>query len=189
MKRPLMIAMIFLATACSTKTLINLSVDADSFIPAATRSGSTTITAGTIDYRFPDDDGDAINGNDVNGALLSIPSVKFISSVALSVKLSINTSATGSLEVYIAPGNAAAIYQAQYRVLQASTSGSSFAGSVNLSATSSDPAQAQAFAAIQNGSFRIGARVQGSAVAGTTVQYNVDDLTVSVAGYPIKALF
>lgn len=182
--------MTLLATACSTKTLINVNLDADSFIPAATKSGSTIVTAGTIDYRFPDDDGDAANGNDVNGAILSVPSVKFISSAGLNVKFSINTTATGSLEVYIAPGNTVNIYQAQYRVLQASTSsGSSFAGNVSLSAASSDPAQAQAFTAIQSGSFRVGARVQGSAVAGTTVQYSVDDLTVSVAGYPIKALF
>ena len=190
MKNMLILAITLLATACSTKTLINLRVDADSFIPAATKSGSTTVTAGTIDYRFPDDNGDAINGNDLDGAVITIPSVKFISSASLTVKLTINTTATGSLEVYIAPGNTANIYQTQYRVLQASTtSGSSFAGSVNLSAASSDPAQAQAFTAIQSGSFRVGARVQGSAVAGTTVQYSVDDLTVSVAGYPIKALF
>ncbi len=177
-------------TACSTKTLVNLNVDADSFIPAATKSGSTVVTAGTIDYRFPDDDGDAINGNDPDGAILSIPSVKFINAAALNVKLTIDTTATGSLEVYIAPGNTINIFQTQYRVLQASTtSGSSFAGNVKLSAASSDPAQAQAFQAIQSGSFRIAARVRGSAVAGTTVKYSVDDLTVSVAGYPINALF
>ncbi len=182
-------ATLLVFTACSTKTLINLNVDADSFIPAATKSGQVSVIAGAIDYRFPDDDGDAINGNDPNGAIITIPSVKFIASAALTVKLTINTTATGSLEVYIAPGSTTALYQAQYRVLQATTSGSSFAGSVNLSAGSSDPAQAQAFAAIQSGSFRIGARVQGSAIAGTSVQYSVDDLTISVAGYPIKALF
>ena len=182
--------MTLLATACSTKTLININLDADSFIPAATRSGSTVVTAGAIDYRFPDDDGDAVNGNDLNGAILSVPSVKFVNSAGLSVKLSLDTTATGSLEVYIAPGSTVDIYQLQYRVLQATTaSGSSFAGNVSLSAASSDTAQAQAFAAIQSGSFRVGARVQGSAVAGATVQYSVDDLTVRVAGYPIKALF
>lgn len=190
MKKMLILAITLLATACSTKTLVNLSVDADSFIPAATKAGSTAVTAGRIDYRFPDDDGDAINGNDLNGAVITIPSVKFISSATLNIKLTINTTATGSLEVYVAPGNTVNLYQVQYRVLQASTTdSSSFAGNVTLSAASSDPAQVQAFTAIQSGSFRIGARVQGSAISGTMVQYSVDDLTVSVAGYPIKALF
>ena len=56
-----------------------------------------------------------------------------------------------------------------------------------LSAASSDPTQA--FEAIVTGSFSIRAREQGSVVAGTTVQYSVDDLTVSVAGHLNKALF
>ena len=87
----------------------------------------------------------------------------------MSLKLTVNTSVTGSLEVYIAPGNVTDLYQAQYRVLQAATTdSSSFAGQLTLTATSSDPAQAQAFGAIQSGSFRVGAQVQGSAVAGTT---------------------
>ena len=191
MKKTLMLlAIVASTTACSTKTLINLNVDADSFIPAATRTGSTPVTAGTVDYRFPDDDGDPLNGNDLNGALLSIPSVNFITAAKLSLKLTLETSATGSLEVYIAPGNTANLYQAQFRVLQAAnTSGPSFAGQVNLAAASSDPAQAQAFSAIQSGSFRVGARLQGSAVTGTTVRYSVEDLTVGVSGYPIKVLF
>lgn len=183
------IAVVLLLASCSTKTLINLNVDADSFIPADTKSGSVIVTAGTFEYRFPDDDGDLINGNDLDGAMVAVPSIKFVAKASLSLKLTINTSATGSLEVYVAPGNVTDLYQAQYRVLQASTTdSSSFAGDVTLSAASSDPGQAQAFTAIQSGGFRVGARVRGSAVAGEKVQYSVDDLTVSVSGYPIKAL-
>ena len=183
-------AIALLLASCSTKTLVNLNVDADSFIPAATKSGSVIVTASAFLYRFPDDDGDAINGNDPDGAIIAVPSIKFITKASLSLKLTLDTSTTGSLEVYIAPGNVSNIYQAQYRVLQTSTTdSSSFTGNIALSAASSDPAQAQAFAAIQSGSFRVGAQVRGSAVAGTTVQYSVDDLTVSVAGYPVKAVF
>ena len=187
------VALLLLASSlasCSTKTLVNFNVDADSFIPATTKSGSLIVTASIFQYRFPDDDGDAVNGNDLDGAIIAVPSVKFITKASLSLKLTINTSATGSLEVYVAPGNVANIYQAQYRVLQAATTdSSSFAGSVTLSAASGDPAQTQAFAAIQSGGFRVGAQVRGSAAIGETVQYSVDDLTVSVAGYPIKAVF
>ena len=57
------IAVGLLLASCSTKTLINLNLDADSFIPAATRSGSLAVAAGAFDYRFPDDDGDLVNGS------------------------------------------------------------------------------------------------------------------------------
>ena len=45
MKKLLVIfAAVVIFTACSTKTLVNLGVDADSFIPAATKSGSVNVT-------------------------------------------------------------------------------------------------------------------------------------------------
>ncbi|NJK46246.1 MAG: hypothetical protein HC933_20080 [Pleurocapsa sp. SU_196_0] len=184
-------AVSLLLGACSTKTLLNVNVDADSFVPAETRSGSFPVTVlGDFEYRFPDDDGDTTNGNDPNGSSLSVPSLKFVTAATLTVKLTVNTSLTANLELYIAPDGTADIYLPQYQVLQGSTAtGATFEASANLSATSSDAAQKQAFEAIQSGKFRIGARARGTGTAGALVGYTIDDLFVSVSGYPIQVFF
>jgi hypothetical protein len=184
-------AMSVLLGACSTKTLLNVNVDADSFVPADTRSGSFPVTAlGNFEYRFPDDDGDTTNGNDPDGSSLSVPSLKFVTAATLKVKLTVNTSLDASLELYVAPDGTADIYLPQYRVRQGSTAtGASFEASANLSATSSDAAQKQAFEAIQSGKFRLGARVQGTGTPGASVGYTIDNLFVSVSGYPIRVFF
>jgi hypothetical protein len=177
--------------ACSTKTLLNINLDADSFLAPATRSNTFDIgVTGNFDRRLPDDDGDADIGNDPDGSSLSVPQLSFITGVKLNLGVTLNTSATATLELFIAPDNTADIYQPQFRVLQGTNStGTTFTANADLSATSSDPAQQQAFTAIKSGKFRLGARVQGSSTPGATVNYTIDNLGVSVAGYPIKLFF
>ena len=176
--------------ACSTKSLLTFNLDGASFVPASSRSGSFPVSGlGTLDCRLPDDDGDATNCNDANGGQLSLPALSFLTAVKFKASLTLSTSATGTLDLYIAPDNATDIYTAQYKVLTSTTSGASFAAEANLSASSSDPAQQQAFKAIESGKFRYGVRIRASATPNSTVQYAIKDLFVSVSGYPIKALF
>ena len=176
-------------SACSTKTLLTVNVDADSFVAVKDRTGSVpTGVGGTLDYRFPDDDGDAVANNDLNGVSLSLTSLKILESAKLSVTISLNTSATGGLELFIAPNSTVNIYQSQYRVLQSTnTTGQDFKADVSLSANASDPAKAQAFNAIQSGAFRIGAHLQGTAAPGSSIVYTLKDISVSASGYLIKA--
>jgi hypothetical protein len=176
-------------SACSTKTLLTINVDADSFVTAKDRTGSLPIgVGGALDYRFPDDDGDTVANNDLNGVSVSLTSLKVLEAAKLSVTISLDTSATGGLELFIAPNDTVNIYQPQYRVLQSTnTTGQDFKADASLSANSSDPAKAQAFTAIQSGTFRIGAHLQGTAAPGSSIAYTLKDISVSASGYPIKA--
>jgi hypothetical protein len=176
-------------SACSTKTLFTINVDADSFVAAKDRAGSlSTGIGGTLDYRFPDDDGDTVTSNDLDGVSVNVAGLKFLEAAKFGVTITLDTSATGSLELFIAPDTVTDIYQPQYRVLQSTTTtGQDFNASVNLGTNSGDPAKAQAFTAIQSGTFRVGAQLQGTAAPGSTIKYSLKDISVSASGYPIKA--
>jgi hypothetical protein len=176
-------------SACSTKTLININLDAESFLPPDTRENAVPVTAGSFRTRLPDDDGDAVNGNDPDGAVINLSALSVLERASLNVRLRLDTSATGALALYIAPGNTTNLYQPQYRVLQGSTASADLSANVVLSATSSDPAQVQAFNAIKSGSFRIGVEASGTAGGTSSVKYRVENLDVSVSGYPIRLLF
>jgi hypothetical protein len=175
--------------ACSTKTLFTINVDADSFVAAKDRAGDLPAgVGGVLDYRFPDDDGDTVTNNDFNGVTVNVAGLKFLEAAKFSVTIGLDTTATGSLELFIAPESVTDIYQAQYRVLQSTTTtGQDFNAGVNLGAKDSDPAKAQAFAAIQSGKFRVGAHLQGAAAPGSSIKYTLKDISVSASGYPIKA--
>jgi hypothetical protein len=187
MRRLLLLPVLVVLGACSTKTLINLNVDADSFLADSAKSGTINVTAGQFQTRVPDDDGDGTTGNDADGVPVSLSALSILERASLRAKVRVDTSATGSLEVYVAPQNVADIYQAQYRVLQGSNAGgNSFEATVELTANAADPARAQAFNAIKSGAFRFGVQLIGSAPSATTIRFELQTLEVSVSGYPVR---
>jgi hypothetical protein len=189
MKKLLLIcALSTLFAACSTATLINLKVDGDSFIPAANRSQTIPIIVGAFATPIPD-----------GGLAVPTPALGFLTKVVLKINIGVVSSAagaiSGSLELYIAPGNTSNLYDPANKVPTSNncTTDITIDGTtpvdLNLELSSTSPATcASAFDRIKAGQFKIGARVSGAATALTNVTFTINNFDVGVSGFPVKIL-
>jgi hypothetical protein len=189
MKKLLLIgALSTLFAACSTATLINLKIDGDSFIPASSRSQTIPIVAGAFTTPIPD-----------GGLAVPTPALGFLTKVVLKINVGVVSSASGaisgSLELYIAPGNTSNLYDPTNKVPTSNncTTDATINGStpvdLSLELSSASPAIcASAFDRIKAGQFKIGARVNAAATANTNVTFTINNFDVGVSGYPVKIL-
>lgn len=176
-------------TACSTATLVNINVDGDSFIPAASRSTTVNFIAGaSVNNPIPD-----------GGLSLPLPNLNFLTRVKLGVNVGVVSSVagavTGNFELFVAPASSANLYDPTNKVPTASncTADTSVDGTnpvvLDLTLSSSSPAAcAAAFNRIQSGQVKIGARVSGAVTANTAITFTIQNLDVGVSGYPIKLI-
>lgn len=184
MRPTLLLPLLLAAAACSGHTVTTVRFDLASLVPAANQSGSLSLTNATL--YLPDDDGDNLYGNDLNGVALNLPRLDLIEAARLKVRLNLTNTGSApasiSVEAHVAPSNDNNIYDgsSDYTVLTGSVNlAPGESKSLELTALLDSNNQAQALGLIRGGAFRAGLKLS---LSGDQVAYRLQEAWISASG-------
>lgn len=178
-------------TGCSTATLIGVSVDMASFVPAGARTKTLPLPALSLQSFKPLEDKD---GNPNNGFLIETPisSINIIEGFNAEIELALGSTSQSSvkLELFIAPASEINVYQAKY-VVTSDDKSIAAGGTENVSLKfdlQPNSTASETLAVIKAGKFRIGLNLGVQAQTFGSFTFTLNKAIAGVSGYPAKII-